>query len=374
MSEIGRIYPFFKGRVALHAILKAAGIGEGDQVLLPGFTCVVVPNAVMYIGAQPVFLDIEPHSYNLDLAQMEAGLGTDWTPEKAKAIIVQHTFGIPCEMDKVREFAHRHGLIIIEDSCHSLGATWQGELVGTMGDAAFFSSQWSKPLTTGLGGWAQINNPELAQAFREVLSRYSRPSLTQALVLEMQYLAFSFLNHPRLFWSIQGLYRALGKLGLAIGSSSTAELECKLPLDYQKLMHPLQERRLQGLLRNRARLQEKRVQNSRLITKGLQEAGLPVVSWPESCQPILLRYPLLVENKKELLAAAKKQRIPLGDWFLSPVHPNENHWENAGYRPGTCPEAEWVSRRVVNISTDASLGPAQINRTIQFLARHAVMA
>ncbi len=74
MSLHPSIYPFFKGRVALHAILQAAGIGEGDQVLLPGYTCVVVPNSIMYAGAEPVYLDIETNTYNIDCEKLEASL------------------------------------------------------------------------------------------------------------------------------------------------------------------------------------------------------------------------------------------------------------------------------------------------------------
>lgn len=361
-------HSFFKARIALHAILRAAGIGTGDQVLMPGYTCVVVPNAVNYTGAQPVYLDIEAATGNLDCNLLEAGLGTNWFPERTKAIIVQHTYGIPCDMDRIGEFAARHNLLVIEDSCHALGAKWRGRTVGTMGDAAFFSSQWSKPITTGLGGWAQINSPELLEKFTAILPEYTRPAAREAWLLELQYLAYAALNRPQLFWFIQGIYRTLGSLGLAIGSSTSGELSCELPVDYQKRMHPIQERRLRRLLDNMNTTIAIRRRNTEMIESALREAGLPTVTVPDGCEPVFLRYPVLVDNKVEVLREAKKRRVQLGDWFLSPIHPNLERWELAGYTPGSCPVAEEVSRRVVNIPTGTGLSQKEAKRTVAFLA------
>jgi perosamine synthetase len=368
MNSSPQIYTFFKARVALHAILRSAGVGSGDQVLLPGYTCVVVPNAINYLGAEPVYIDIEKTTYNLDCDLLEASKGSMWTPEKAKAIIVQHTYGMPCDMDRILEFAEKYNLFVIEDSCHALGSTWRGQQVGSFGDAAFFSSQWSKPITTGLGGWAQINSSELQNNLDAILREYKRPKLSEAFLLELQYLAFSTLNHPRLFWIIQGIYRTLGKVGLAIGSSSGAELNCELPTKYQKTMHPLQQRRLRRLLKNIDHTIVVRRRNTAMIESALSATGIPTVAVQDCCNPVFLRYPVLVENKVEVLREAKKRRVQLGDWFLSPIHPNLEQWELAGYTPGSCPVAEDVSRRVVNISTEPRTGGKEIRRTVAFLA------
>jgi len=372
MTSPPRRYPFFKGRVALHAILRAAGIGDGDQILMPGYTCVVVPNAVNYTGARPVYLDIEAATFNLDCDRLEDDAGRKWDPERTRAIIVQHTYGIPCDMDRIDTFAQKHDLLVIEDACHALGSTWRGRPVGSLGDAAFFSSQWSKPLTTGLGGWAEISNPELRRALDGILPDYTPPPAAAAWRLEMQYLAFSALDHPRLFWMIQGIYRFLGNRGLAIGSSTSGELSCELPADYRQGMHPLQQRRLRRLLQRMDRTITARRRNTALIEAALQKAGLPTVTVPDTCDPVFLRYPLLVENKTAVLAAAKRRRIQLGDWFLSPIHPNPDRWELAGYVPGTCPVAEDVCRRVINIPTGTRLSAGEIQRTVDFLAEHGI--
>ena len=111
-----RAFAFWKGRVALYAILRALGVGAGDEVLIAGFTCVVVPNAVRFAGATPVYADIAPGSYNLDPASAERTI----TP-RTRAMIVQHTLGLPAELDELLALAEQHNLVVIEDCAHTLG-------------------------------------------------------------------------------------------------------------------------------------------------------------------------------------------------------------------------------------------------------------
>lgn len=367
MTAPARI-PLFKGRVALHAILEAAGIGQGAQVLLPGYTCVVVPNAILYRGAEPAYVDIDPVTCNLDADTLEAGCGRVWSPERARALIVQHTYGLPADMDRLAAFARRHGLLLIEDACHAMGSRWQGRPVGSLGDAAFFSSQWSKPVTTGLGGWAEVREPELAAAVRGVAERYPRPGALADLRLQAQYLAYRVLYRPRLFWALQGVYRALGRAGLVIGSSTGAELDCRMPGDYRRRMGSLQERTLRRLLTRADASIAARRGNALLIERELRRHGLPTASVPAGADPVWLRYPVRVGNKAQLLAAARAARIELGDWFLSPVHPNPGAWELAAYRAGSCPHAERASAEVINLPTHAGLDAAEIARIVTFVA------
>ena len=142
-------FTFWKGRTALFAILRALGIGPGDEVILPAFTCVVVPNAIRFTGATPVYADIAPNTYNIDPEDV-----CKKVTSKTCALIIQHSFGIPAELDSLLEVAKLYDLPVIEDCAHALGSRYRAQQVGTFGKAAFFSSQWSKPYTTGLGGIA----------------------------------------------------------------------------------------------------------------------------------------------------------------------------------------------------------------------------
>ncbi len=174
-------FAFWKGRVALYAILESLGIGPGDEVIVPGFTCVVVPNAVLYRGARPVYVDIEGTSFTMDVSDIAKKITS-----RTKAIIVQHTYGIPAEMDAIMAIAVRGGIPVIEDCAHALGSTYKDRIVGSIGAAAFFSSQWSKPYTTGMGGMAVSADRSLCLKLASIQARYSRPGLKEVSLLRLQ--------------------------------------------------------------------------------------------------------------------------------------------------------------------------------------------
>jgi dTDP-4-amino-4,6-dideoxygalactose transaminase len=218
---------FFKGRVALYAILKAMGIKRGDEIILPGFTCVVVPT-IIYLGAKPVYVDIDPLTYNIDPDKIEEKI-----TDKTKVILVQHTFGIPADMGRIAEFAKKYNLYVIEDSCHALGSRYKGREVGSFGDAAFFSSQWSKPVTTGLGGWAVINNEQVQKNMAAIYPEFIEPSMREEIMLRLSTLhSQDYSNHH--YSGYTRTYRRLSKAGLVIGSSLVKNLNALCQLDMKR--------------------------------------------------------------------------------------------------------------------------------------------
>jgi dTDP-4-amino-4,6-dideoxygalactose transaminase len=159
------------GTSALHLALLAAGIGPGDEVITVPFTFVATVAAIVYTGARPVFVDIEPRSFTMDVNQIEAAI----TP-RTKAILPVHLYGQPADMDPILEIARRHGLVVIEDAAQAHGAEYfsktTGEVgkwrrVGSIGDLGCFSFYPSKNLGAyGEGGAVLTNNPEYARAIR----------------------------------------------------------------------------------------------------------------------------------------------------------------------------------------------------------------
>jgi dTDP-4-amino-4,6-dideoxygalactose transaminase len=150
------------GTSALHLALLAAGIGEGDEVVTTPFTFVATVAAIRYTGARPVFVDIDPRSYNLDPAGLEAAITS-----KTKAIMPVHLYGQPADMDPILEIARRRGLLVIEDAAQAHGAEYKGRRTGSMGDLACFSFYPGKNLGAyGEGGMVVTNNPEYARIIR----------------------------------------------------------------------------------------------------------------------------------------------------------------------------------------------------------------
>jgi dTDP-4-amino-4,6-dideoxygalactose transaminase len=150
------------GTSALHLALLAAGVGPGDEVITVPFTFVATVAAIRYTGATPVFVDIEPHSFTLDPAALEAAI----TP-RTKAILPVHLYGHPADMDPILAIARRHGLVVIEDAAQAHGAEYKGRRVGSLGDLACFSFYPGKNLgACGEGGMVVTDDPHYTKTLR----------------------------------------------------------------------------------------------------------------------------------------------------------------------------------------------------------------
>ncbi len=150
------------GTSALHLALIAAGVGPGDEVITVPFTFVASVATIMYTGARPVLVDIEPRTFNMNPAAIEAAISP-----RTKAIVPVHLYGHPADMDPILEVARRHKILVIEDAAQAHGAKYRGRSVGSIGDIACFSFYPTKNLgACGEGGAVTTNNPEYARAIR----------------------------------------------------------------------------------------------------------------------------------------------------------------------------------------------------------------
>ncbi|WP_404459493.1 DegT/DnrJ/EryC1/StrS family aminotransferase [Oceanobacillus kapialis] len=152
------------GTDALVLTLHAYGIGPGDEVITTPFSFFATAEAISRVGATPVFVDIDPTTFNLDPGKVSEKLS-----KRTKAILPVHLFGQPADMNELNNVAKQHGLIVIEDACQAFGAVYQGEEIGTLGDAACFSFFPTKNLSTmGDGGMVVTSDPVIAKRIREL--------------------------------------------------------------------------------------------------------------------------------------------------------------------------------------------------------------
>lgn len=269
-------------------------------------------------------------------------------------------------MDRISKIAEKYKLHVIEDSCHAIGSKYKGKEVGTFGDAAFFSSQWSKPITTGLGGWAVVNNPELKKKLEKIYPGFIEPSFKENLLLRLQYLVYTRFFKPSTFWFAQNKYRELSRFGIALGSSSNEELECRMPGGYEKKMSAWQRDLLVKKLGEIHTYIQHRKWVTLLYEEQLKKKGI-AVKLSSDYEPVFLRYPVLVKYKMKVLEEAEKKRIELGDWFLSPVHPNLEGWKNLGYEKGMCLIAEDICQQVINLPTHMRIGEKEARKIVNLI-------
>ncbi|MCJ7544027.1 MAG: DegT/DnrJ/EryC1/StrS family aminotransferase [Phycisphaerae bacterium] len=356
-------FAFWKGRVAMYAILRAMGVGEGDEVILPGYTCVMDVNPVKYLGAKPVYVDIDPQTYNIDVSRIEQAI----TP-RTKVLVAQHTYGIPCEMDALLDIAKRKGLPVIEDCCLAMGSMYKGRLCGTFGLAAYWSFQWNKPFTTGVGGMATTGDAALAGKIDELYRLHAQePAFPTAWMLSLQRVAYRLLIYPRTTALATSLFRWLTRKGVVVGSSSQAEFTPQMPGGFFTLMGQAQARagrsQIGKLLANIAH--RRRMQ--RVYDDLLRQAGWPVPPLPPYMDPVLVRYPVRVADKTRAIAEAPKAGVELGTWFECPLHPRETPLDLYDYQTGLCPQAEQAAREVVNLPTHRRAGEHTARRSVELV-------
>jgi perosamine synthetase len=152
---------FSSGTAALHAAAFAAGLKPGDEAITTPLTFAATANCVLYQGATPVFADVSRETLNLDPEQIEKKISS-----KTRAILPVDYAGHPADLNPIVEVARRHGLIVIEDACHALGAEYGGRRVGSLADMTVFSFHPVKHITTGEGGMVATNDPQLAETLR----------------------------------------------------------------------------------------------------------------------------------------------------------------------------------------------------------------
>lgn len=369
------VFTFWKGRVALYGALKALGIGPGDSVIVPGYTCAMVPGAVVFLGAKPIYADIDPRTYSPSLGSYSDAFEAN-PRTRIKALILQHTYGIPGDALQIAAWARAQGMAVIEDCAHSLGTrycddrgVWQD--VGSAGDVAIFSSQWSKPISTGLGGWAVTRNKNLAGRlgrFHE--EECARPSVREVSFLAGQLLGRSLVSSPKSYWMAAEAFRRLARLGIFIGTNEDGEFEGRMPERYAKKMSGLQE----WLLRKRTAstaLLVRRKNLKRVYDEALLASGLSTLHVADYADPVLLRYPVRVRNKAQVIARAQQSRVELGDWFNHPLHPREANAEAFGYRPGICREGERAAEEVVNLPLTERTDERTARKAVEFLKQVA---
>jgi perosamine synthetase len=151
------------GTAALHAALLAVGIKQDDEVLLPSFTFVATANAIVAVGAKPVFVDIKKDDFTIDVTKLKSKITS-----RTKAIIPVHLYGHPCDMDQISELASKNSIHIVEDACQSLGSSYRRKQTGTFGALGCFSLYASKVLTSGEGGAIATNDDQLADTLKMI--------------------------------------------------------------------------------------------------------------------------------------------------------------------------------------------------------------
>lgn len=355
----GEIFTFDSGRTALYEVLKAFNIGKDDEVLLQAFTCAVVPNAIIYAEAKPVYIDIEAETYNLDPTRIE-----NKVTSKTKAIIIQHTFGFAANVGAILEIASRHNLIVIEDCAHSLGAEFNDQKLGTFAHASIFSFGVDKVISSTRGGAAYVKDKSAIQK----LSELKLPSLPISVMLKHllhpPFFALGKLFYPIFIGKIW-LYLCK-KLGFTARIIEDSEKKAIKPDWYPSQMPNALAHLAYDQLNELQQLNQNRQEIAKFYEQNLPVNFQKPTILPNS-SPIYLRYPLQAENRNEIHQKAKNAGIFLGDWYDTVIAPKDTDLNAVQYPIGSCPIAEAVCKKAFNLPTHRAIDMQSAQKIIDLL-------
>jgi len=332
-------FAFMGGRVALSSCIDAIDLQPGDEVILPGYTCVVVQNAFRFANIRIKYCDIELETYGLDASLLEKKICS-----RTKAIMLHHLFGLVCrDYEKIINIAKKHKLKIIEDCAHSTGAKYKGRNVGNYGDVAFYSSEQSKVFNTIQGGIAVSNNEFIAEKIRHY---YQKASLPDATLIEKQ-LSNIILNyfqykHPQRWWIGDVMRFRYRKMHL---DSTTYEEECGIqPKNYGRRMPAPIAAIGMNQLKKIDRYNSLRRKNALLWDSWCEQNGYNKPLVIDNSVPVYLRYPLMVrpEKKKDTSWVKNEIGVRAGVWFLSHIHPVKSSVSG-------CPNADKAVKQCINL-------------------------
>lgn len=364
-----RVFTVDSGRTALFTILKAAGIGESenDEVAIQAYTCVAVPEPILWVGAKPLYIDCEN-----DLTMSVEDLKKKITP-RTKAVVIQHTFGQPARVLELVAFAREKNLLIIEDCAHALGSEISGRAVGTFGDAAFFSFGRDKSISSVFGGAIVVPEPvpasasvtaDFASKVSDIVESYSQPScawvaqqLMHPLVLTCVKATYNFFSFGKIVLEIAKQLRLISK------AVQPTELSGGKPTFAFHQFSPA----LAFLAENQLKKLDRFAAHRKMVAAEYEKVLTNPVGTTSTIGHSYLRYTVTassIDGLKKYIRKAKAAGIQLGDWYATPIAPVGVHYEKIGYTPGNCPNAERLAQVTFNLPTHIGITRDMIQEII----------
>jgi len=355
-------YSFNSGRSSLMAIMEGLGLPEGSQVLLQAFTCNAAANPILWAGLEPVFVDCD-QNYNLSVDDLKKKI-----TQKSRAVMVQHTFGLPADMDEIQKICDENNLVLIEDCAHSLGAEYKGRRVGTFGKAAFFSFGRDKMISCVYGGMAVTDDEHLAKKIAVFQEEAGYPG--NGWVLQQ-------LLHPVLMnWFILPTYSIIGKYKLValqwfhvLSKAIHWKEKRGLKPDYFPKRLPNALAILaQNQFNKLERFNNHRREIAELYYRELKKINFVMPSNPNNRSQVFLRFAIRHNDAAKIIKKSWQRNLLIGDWYRTPVDPFDTKTETVGYKKGSCPNAETFAGKMINLPTHINIGEIEIKKIVNFIA------
>ena len=351
----GKSSSFASGRMAFYSLMKILNISKGDEVVLTGFTCSVMANAILKIGAKPVYADVDKFTFGSSAISIERVI-----TNKTKLIVAQHSFGIPCEIDKIMSLAKEKKIFVVEDCAISFGSSYLGVNVGDWGDASIFSTDHSKPINTIIGGILYTKNRLLQEEIKKFMDSIPHLSFTHQKNIYRQILfeinCFKPNVYPRkkiysIFYEIWRFFFNKNEY-IFLEDNYGANANLKEGYPYPARMPSFLA--YLGIIQLGRWDKEKEVRKKILkfylkkFSSKHYDIDIPLVYFDKSREIIPLRFVFISKNTKFMLNKISKYFDVSWIWFRQPIATANCDLENFYYETSQCPVSESICTNIVN--------------------------
>jgi dTDP-4-amino-4,6-dideoxygalactose transaminase len=363
--HIKYIFSFNSGRSSFLAILKGLNLEQGSEVLIQSFTCNAAVNPIIWAGYKPIYVDIDEGDFNIDINDLNAKITS-----KTRAIVIQHTFGIPAKIEEIVKICREKNLILIEDCAHCLGAENNGKKLGTFGKAAFFSFSRDKVISSVYGGIVATNDEILAENLKKYRDSLDFPSnfwIFQQLIhpLFLNYLILPTYGFLGLGKFLLIVFQNLNILSKAVHwKEKIGQIPAYFPKKMPNALAILalnQFKKLEKFNKHRAKIAE-------IYFQELQNSGF--ILPPKNRGQIFLRFSIKHLKAHQIIKNAWKKNILLGDWYTSPIAPDDTKPDKLCYPNNCCKTAEKLSKITLNLPTHINISEETAKFISNFIKKY----
>jgi dTDP-4-amino-4,6-dideoxygalactose transaminase len=356
---------FNSGRSAFYAILKALELQKGDNVALQAFTCNASINPILWADLDPLYIDCNTDDFNLSAESLKSRINT-----RTRAVVVQHTFGLPANMDEIRAVCSEMNLILIEDCAHSLGAEFNGTKVGAQSKAAFFSFSRDKIISSVYGGLAVTSDDKIGKKLEELQREFGQPSgfwifqqILHPILLSYIILPiYHFFDLGKMFLVLSQVFHILSK------AVSWKEKQGKRPDYFPKALPNAMATMALNQFLKLDKFNAHRQKVADYYYKNLENLKFKLPKKFPERKSTFLRFTVNHPKAHDIIYESwHKQNILLGDWYTTPIAPFDTKIEEMHYKMGMCPIAESLARKTLNLPTHINISEKDAERIVNFL-------
>jgi len=306
------------GTTALHMALLMCGIKSGDKVITTPFSFIATSNSILFCMAKPIFVDIDPKTFNINPVELEKTLKKE---KNVKAVLIVHLYGLPCDMDAILKLKKKYKFKLIEDACQAHGAEFKNRRVGSFSDAAVFSFYATKNMTMGEGGIVLTNDVELDKYGRQLINHGKKDHLTHVIL---------------------GYNYRLTNLAAAIGIAQLKQVE-----DWNA----------------------RRITNAIKYNKAFKDLNFLQIPYvPKNCRHVFHQYTIRISStdRKKFVKYLAKNGIKSGIYYSIVIY-EQPFYKNLGYESGLCKEAEKAASEVLSLPVHPSLLKIDTDKIIKVI-------